>query len=61
MGIHNKLGQKIKGDKVPFESIKNGIKDLKEDKIDVLVTPPINKEAIHSDDFQFILNGKCRN
>ena len=23
MGIHNKLGQKIKGDKVPFESIKN--------------------------------------
>ena len=37
-----------------FESIKNGIKDLKEDKIDVLVTPPINKEAIHSDDFQFI-------
>lgn len=37
-----------------FESIKNGIKDLKEAKIDVLVTPPINKEAIHSDDFQFM-------
>ena len=37
-----------------FESIKNGIKDLKEAKIDVLVTPPINKEAIHSDDFRFM-------
>jgi len=37
-----------------FESIKEGVKDLKEGKIDVLVTPPINKEAIHSDDFQFM-------
>ena len=36
-----------------FESIKMGVKDLKEGKIDVLVTPPINKEAIHSDDFPF--------
>ena len=37
-----------------FESIKEGVKDLKEGKIDVLVTPPINKEAIHSEDFQFM-------
>ena len=37
-----------------FESIKMGVKDLKEGKIDVLVTPPINKEAIHSEDFQFM-------
>ena len=37
-----------------FESIKMGVKDLKEGKIDVLVTPPINKEAIHSDDFPFM-------
>ena len=37
-----------------FESIKEGVNDLKEGKIDVLVTPPINKEAIHSDDFPFM-------
>ena len=37
-----------------FESIKMGVKDLKEGKIDVLVTPPINKEAIHSQDFPFM-------
>ena len=37
-----------------FESIKKGVKDLKDGKIDVLVTPPINKEAIHSEDFPFM-------
>ena len=37
-----------------FESIKKGVKDLKEGKIDVLVTPPINKEATSSDSFQFM-------
>ena len=37
-----------------FESIRNAVKDLKEGKIDVLVTPPINKEAIHSKEFQFM-------
>ena len=37
-----------------FDSIKSGVKDLKEGKIDVLVTPPINKEAVHSDEFQFM-------
>ena len=37
-----------------FESIKKGVKDLKDGKIDVLVTPPVNKEAIHSDEFPFM-------
>ena len=37
-----------------FESIKIAVNDLKDGKIDVLVTPPINKEAIHSKEFQFI-------
>ena len=37
-----------------FESIRNAVKDLKDGKIDVLVTPPINKEAIHSKEFQFM-------
>lgn len=37
-----------------FESIKTGVKDLNDGKIDVLVTPPINKEAIHSNEFQFM-------
>tara|TARA_B100000575_G_C23081310_1_gene623018 strand:- start:407 stop:1444 length:1038 start_codon:yes stop_codon:yes gene_type:complete len=37
-----------------FESIKEGVKDLKDGKIDVLVTPPINKEAIHSESFPFM-------
>ena len=36
-----------------FDSIKKGVKDLKDGKIDVLVTPPINKEATHSDSFRF--------
>ena len=37
-----------------FESIRSGVKDLKDGKIDVLVTPPINKEAIHSKEFKFM-------
>ena len=37
-----------------YESIKNSVKDLGAGKIDVLVTPPINKEAIHSDEFHFM-------
>ena len=37
-----------------FESIRNGVKDLKDGKIDVLVTPPINKEAVHSKEFKFM-------
>ena len=39
---------------VAFESIKNSVKDLKNGKIDILVTPPINKQAIHSDKFRFM-------
>ena len=39
---------------VAFESIRSGVKDLKDGKIDVLVTPPINKEAIHSNEFKFM-------
>ncbi len=37
-----------------IESIKMAVKDLKDGKIDVLVTPPINKEATHSDSFHFM-------
>ena len=39
---------------IAFESIRNAVKDLKDGKIDVLITPPINKEAIHSNEFQFM-------
>ena len=39
---------------VAFESIKNSVKDLKNGKIDILVTPPINKQAINSDKFRFM-------
>ena len=37
-----------------FESIKNAVNDLNNNKIDVLITAPINKEAIHSDSFKFM-------
>jgi len=37
-----------------YESIRIGVKDLKDSKIDVLVTLPICKEAIHSKEFQFM-------
>ena len=37
-----------------FESIRRSVKDLNDKKIDVLVTPPINKRAIHSDVFPFM-------
>ena len=40
--------------KIAFLSIQSSVSDLNLDKIDVLVTPPINKEAIHSDEFRFI-------
>jgi len=36
-----------------LQSIQCAVKDIKEGKIDVLVTAPINKLAIHSDEFQF--------
>ena len=37
-----------------LESIRKGVKELKDGKIDVLVTPPINKEAVHSKEFKFM-------
>lgn len=36
-----------------LQSIQCALKDIKEGKIDVLVTAPIHKLAIHSDEFQF--------
>lgn len=38
---------------VAIESLKAATQALKESKIDVLVTAPINKESIQSDDFKF--------
>ena len=37
-----------------FLSIEKAVSDLNACKIDALVTPPINKEAIHSDSFTFM-------
>ena len=36
-----------------FKALEAAVKDLKDKKIDVLVTAPINKENIHSEDFHF--------
>lgn len=36
-----------------FRSIETAVKDLASNKIDVLVTSPINKDTIQSDEFQF--------
>lgn len=36
-----------------FKALETAVKDLKEKKIDVLVTAPINKENIHSEEFNF--------
>ena len=36
-----------------FKSLESATKALKENKIDALVTAPINKKAIQSDDFEF--------
>ena len=40
--------------KTAFLSIKHSVEDLKNKKIDVLITPPINKQAIHSEEFTFM-------
>jgi 4-hydroxythreonine-4-phosphate dehydrogenase len=37
-----------------YQSIKISVQDLNDKKIDVLVTAPINKEAIHSESFKFM-------
>ena len=48
------LGKNTKmGGVLALESLKAAVKDLKSNKIDVLVTAPINKYNIQSDDFQF--------
>ena len=39
--------------KLAFESLKRAVEDLKLGKIDALVTAPINKHNIQSDDFKF--------
>lgn len=39
--------------KYAFQSLNAAVKALKESKVDVLVTAPINKHTIHSDEFPF--------
>lgn len=39
--------------KLAFESLQRAVQDLASNKIDVLVTAPINKKNIQSDDFHF--------
>ncbi|MEQ6123786.1 4-hydroxythreonine-4-phosphate dehydrogenase PdxA [Pseudotenacibaculum sp. MALMAid0570] len=41
------------GGKYAFESLNKAVKALKDQKIDVLLTAPINKETIQSDEFSF--------
>jgi 4-hydroxythreonine-4-phosphate dehydrogenase len=48
IGQENKLGGKY-----ALLSLKAAVKDLNESNIDVLVTAPINKKTIQSDDFKF--------
>ena len=48
----DKLDKKM--GEVAFLSIEKGVEDLKKNKIHALVTAPINKEAIHSDKFNFM-------
>ncbi len=48
------LGKETKlGGTLAFESIKAAVRDMKNNKIDVLVTAPINKKNIQSEDFKF--------
>jgi len=39
--------------KIAFESLERAVNDLASNKVDVLVTAPINKKNIHSEKFQF--------
>lgn len=48
LGVSNETGGKY-----AFLSIQAAVNDLKEKKIDALVTAPINKKNIHSENFQF--------
>ncbi|HCQ30080.1 MAG TPA: 4-hydroxythreonine-4-phosphate dehydrogenase PdxA [Flavobacteriales bacterium] len=48
------LGEQTpEGGKYALKSLQAAVKDLKEGKIDVLVTAPINKKNIQSDEFEF--------
>ncbi len=50
--INSGLGTEETG-KYAFMAIKEAVKDLKEDKLDALVTGPINKKNIQSEEFNF--------
>lgn len=39
--------------KAAFQALERAVKEYREGKIDVLVTAPINKKCIHSDEFNF--------
>lgn len=46
------LGTEASG-KLAYDSLERAVKDLQEGEIDVLVTAPINKDNIQSDEFKF--------
>lgn len=52
--IKVEIGQATKeGGKAAFEALERAIVDLKEGLVSILVTAPINKDTIQSEDFQF--------
>lgn len=52
--IKVELGQPTKeAGKAALEALERAVKDLKEDLLSILVTAPINKDTIQSDNFQF--------
>ncbi len=52
--VHVEFGQATESaGKYALQSIQHAVADLKEKKIDVLVTAPINKNTIQSDQFRF--------
>ncbi len=53
--IEIKVGQVTKeAGKCAYLALREGVKYLKENKIDAIVTAPINKKNIQRDDFQFV-------
>lgn len=53
--IEIKVGQVAKeAGKCAYLALREGVKYLKENKIDAIVTAPINKKNIQRDDFQFV-------
>ena len=52
--VHIELGSVTKeSGKAAFEALEKAITACKNGEVDVLVTAPINKEAIHSEEFHF--------